>query len=281
VLPGEARTLAETVRALARAAPSHPRLPLLTEALVGLGKDGGWGDPNADASALLALSERIRTPAAPVATVRVEAGGESVTLVLGPEAAAATWRGDTQGPLELVLASGAGPVATRVRTTWVPLGSGAEVPARNAGFVVTRTEARVRRDGPSDRFALDAPGQVLAWKVGDVVECVVQVANPEDRTHVVVEVPLAAGVEPLNPALATAPPEARPSHGPTLAPTWADYRDAAVTFAYDRLPRGTYDLVFRVRASTPGRFVQPPARAEAMYDASVSGTSPGAVVTVE
>ena len=39
----------------------------------------------------------------------------------------------------------------------------------------------------------------LALAVGDVVEDHVQVVNPKDRHYVAIVVPLAAGVEPLNP----------------------------------------------------------------------------------
>jgi len=93
-------------------------------------------------------------------------------------------------------------------------------------------------------------------------------------------VPMAAGMEPLNPGLATAPPEATPSAGLTLRPTYADYADDSVAFFYNSLPKGTYDFRFRVRAFTPGQYVQPAARAEMMYDASTVGTSPGAVVAI-
>ena len=42
---------------------------------------------------------------------------------------------------------------------------------------------------------------------GDVIEERVQVVNPKERHYVAVVVPLAAGVEVMNPALATAPPD--------------------------------------------------------------------------
>ena len=61
----------------------------------------------------------------------------------------------------------------------------------------------------------DADG-AIRLNVGDVVEEVVELVNPEDRTHVAIVLPLAAGLEPLNPNLATAPAEATPSAGPTL-----------------------------------------------------------------
>jgi hypothetical protein len=108
----------------------------------------------------------------------------------------------------------------------------------------------------------------------------VQVVNPQERHHVAITVPLAAGMEPLNPALATAPPEATPSKPPTLAPTYVKFLDDRVSWFYDTLPAGTYDFRFRTRATTPGSFVQPPAKSELMYDAAVRGNSNGARIEV-
>ena len=87
-------------------------------------------------------------------------------------------------------------------------------------------------------------------------------------------------MEPLNPRLATAPPEARPSGELTLEPSYAAYLDDAVTFYYDALPKGTYDFYFRLRATVPGRFIQPPAVAEMMYDESVRGNGYGAMIEI-
>lgn len=78
----------------------------------------------------------------------------------------------------------------------------------------------------------------------------------------------------LNPNLATAPPEARPSKSLTLPPTYVAFLDDHVAFYYDELPAGTYDFYFRTRATTPGSFVQPSAFAEMMYDSAVTDSRP-------
>ena len=88
--------------------------------------------------------------------------------------------------------------------------------------------------------------------------------------------PLAAGFEPLNPNIATAPAEAQPSTAPTLAPTWVSFGDDRVFYAYDSLPKGNYRFAFRVRAQTAGAFTQPPALVEAMYKKGLRATSAGA-----
>jgi hypothetical protein len=67
----------------------------------------------------------------------------------------------------------------------------------------------------------------------------------------------------------------------SLEPSYAAYLDDHMAFYYDTLPAGTYHFYFRTRAVTPGSFVQPPALAEMMYDASVRGHSVGARIVVD
>ncbi len=59
------------------------------------------------------------------------------------------------------------------------------------------------------------------------------VVNPKDRNFVAVVVPLAAGMEPLNLSLATAPPEARTEGRFTSEPSYVAYLDDHVAFYYD------------------------------------------------
>jgi uncharacterized protein YfaS (alpha-2-macroglobulin family) len=53
-----------------------------------------------------------------------------------------------------------------------------------------------------------------------------------------------------------------------------------VTYYFDFLPRGSFDFYFRLKASVSGSFSQPPARAEMMYQLSVSGGSSGCRVDI-
>ena len=90
-----------------------------------------------------------------------------------------------------------------------------------------------------------------------------------------ISLPLAAGLEPLNPNLATAPAEATPSAAPTLAPSFVSFGDDRVFYAYDSLPKGNYTFVFRARAQVAGSFTQPSGEAETMYQAGIYGASAG------
>jgi hypothetical protein len=97
---------------------------------------------------------------------------------------------------------------------------------------------------------------------------------------VAVVLPLAAGLEPLNPNLATATADATPSAGLTLAPTYTAFGDDSVLYVYESLPAGTYHFRFRARASTDGSFTEPPATAEMMYRQGVNGASAGARLAI-
>jgi hypothetical protein len=66
----------------------------------------------------------------------------------------------------------------------------------------------------------------------------------------------------------------------TRPPSYVAFLDERVVYYYDELPRGTYDFYCRSRATTTGRFVQPAASAELMYDGAVRGSSAGARIEI-
>ncbi len=285
VLPSEARTLALTIRAIERYQPDEPRLPPLIDALVTLGKDGGWGTTNANAAAMAALAQRLQPPLppGPEARIDIRAGDDNRVLEVSGEQPAATMVTTARGPGRVRLAAGPdqGEIVLRLAESWLPGEDVGLAEPFSRGFVVTRELLVVQPgDAPPVKHAISEPGITLELATGDVIEDHLQVVNPADRHQVAITVPLAAGLDPLNPALATAPPEATPSRPPTLAPTHVAMLDDRVAYYYDTLPKGTYDFRFRARAIVPGRFNQPPAMAEMMYDSAVAGGSPGARVQV-
>jgi uncharacterized protein YfaS (alpha-2-macroglobulin family) len=286
ILPSETRTVAEVTRALARTQPADKRFPLLVDALVTLGRDDGWGTTNANAAALLALSETLKPPfaASPRASVTLELDGSSQVLQLGPDAPVASRIGSGTGAGQAILKSvdAGGKVVLRAETSYVPAADGSQVAPQSEGFVVSREMLKILKGGePPQKTALTQSGTKLALAVGDVIEEHIQVVNPKDRHYVAITVPLAAGLEPLNPNLATAPPDAHATGKLTLAPTYVEYLDDRAAFYYNTLSKGTYDFSFRTRATVPGAFTQPPARAEMMYDGAVRGNSAGAHIDVK
>jgi uncharacterized protein YfaS (alpha-2-macroglobulin family) len=284
ILPTETRTIAQMTRAVARYDAKNPRLPLLVDSLVTLGKDDGWGNTNANAEALLALSEILKPPysGAKAAQVRVKLDGKEQTINLGPALPMGFVSGTGPGAGEALLQSKAGPrpVVVRVDTSYVPAEDGSNVAAQSSGFVVSRELLLIKKDGPPVKIPLTASGTTQTFAVGDIIEEHLQIVNPKERNYVAVTSPLAAGMEPLNPKLQTAPPEAAPSGKTTLSPTYEAYQDDQAAFYYNTLPAGTYDFYFRTRATVAGAFIQPAAKAEMMYDAAVFGISNGAKIVI-
>ena len=280
----ETRTLAAMVRALDAVGLDEPRTELLLKGLVALGENDGWGSTSATGAAVLALAEVLEPPlmGGGSGTVQVTRGARSDELAVGAGDGAVRLDWNDPGLIEAVLVDGSGPVLLKLERRYVPSRAGAQVEPRARGFVVSRQllVGAGGEGGPPTRVDLDQPGTSVEIEVGTVVEEHVQIVNPEDRHFVAVDIPLAAGMEPLNPSLATAPPEATPSGRPTLQPTYVDARDDGIGFYFDTLPKGTYDLYYRTRATIPGTFTQPPARVRAMYDLAVEGRSAGARVEI-
>ncbi len=279
ILGSEARTLATLVRALQEAAPEDPKLAVAREALLRVGGADGWGSPTADAEAIMALVERLEAPPVRPWTLTYSEGGRESRLIAEERSIVSAL---SAGAGELKLHSTDAPaLQVWVETRWLPAEDGANAKAEAAGFVVERTLERVGSKGePGEREALDAPGRALPLKVGDIVEDHVSIVSPKERGYVAVVVPLAAGLELMNPRLSTSPPEARPRATPSVRPTWEDWRDDEVVYYFETLPAGTLTLAFRARATFAGSFVQPPARVELLEDRAVRGSSNGARVEI-
>ena len=115
-----------------------------------------------------------------------------------------------------------------------------------------------------------------------------EMVAPARRYHVALVDPLPAGLEPLNPALATtgtlpkgedtdvavmgAPGIGGPGrHGPSWWWWWRPWfehqnlRDERVEAFSSLVWEGVYSYTYVARATTPGTFVVPPAKAEEMY----------------
>jgi hypothetical protein len=152
-------------------------------------------------------------------------------------------------------------------------------PAQN-GLVVNRSFYRVVAEHPLARID-PGPDGAYHLHVGEVVEEVDELQTLEYRNNLALHMPLAAGMEPLNPALATATAEATPSAPPTVAPSYARFGDDEVLNVWLGFARGTATLRMRLRATFAGTFTAPSAWAEALYNPGVAGNSAGAAIVVE
>jgi uncharacterized protein YfaS (alpha-2-macroglobulin family) len=277
ILPSETRSLAEVTMAVATGSPDEPRLKMLRAGLIGLGAGDGWGSTNANAAALRALAASWAPPAQAV-PVAVAFGGEPQTATLDHDRPLRRWICGRALPVHLEN-RGATPIAALSDTSYVPAEPGSAAPPVEHGLLLSRHLFRVPAQGPMQRLEAGRDAAIGLAK-GDVVEETAELVNPEARTHVALRLPLAAGLEPLNPNLATAPAEAAPSAPPTLAPSFVSFGDDEVRYFYGELPAGTYQLRLRMRATVAGTFTYPPGEAETMYRNDVYGASAGQRVAI-
>ena len=282
ILPSEARTLAQIIRATGGVEEDRAHRNLLINALLTSAGSEGWGDTNANAEAALAITELTQESPPQKTGLEIAFGSEHQTL--SPEALTQAQKlVSFYGGLTRVSAHAAVGVPTTMHvlaeTTYLPAEAGSLVAASTHGFVVQRSATRIVNE-VAEKLPFDKPGMHLQLAVDDVVEDSLEVVNPEDRHFIAIVMPLAAGMEPMNPVLATAPPEATPTEPLTLKPAYMAFLDDQIAYYYDELPKGTYHFAVRTRATTAGSYTQPAAFAEAMYHQGINGNSDGAAILI-
>ncbi len=282
----EIKSLAHVISSLSYGEKYSGRLKLMIDSLVNMSDINGWGNTYVNAAALRALSDYLENikSGGENYQLNIVTGTDQSTLKLNNQTIAQSWSGSYPqgGYVELTGSKSTKDASVQMRISYVPQGSGDEVKSESKGFVVEKEMIHIKGDNAAPvKTWIKKPKQVLKLALGDIVEQHVQLINPEDRYFVVVVCPLAAGTEPMNPQLRTAPPEARPSGSISRAPSYAQYLDDEVRFYYNYLPKGTFDFYFRVKAMTEGSFVEPPAHAEMMYEEWVRGNSPGLRIEIK
>ena len=162
-----------------------------------------------------------------------------------------------------------------------------DIDAVNRGFAVSHRYTLL--GGP------DAP--IAQARLGDVVRVSLTVIAPNDRSYVTIEDLLPAGLEAIDPQLATTDPALRAQlekervaaytrSGDRFAAPWyrwyyspwqqVDVRDDRTILRVDRLGRGMYEYTYYARATTTGDFFVAPAHAEEQFFPEVFGHSDSA-----
>ncbi len=281
-LSSQTRTLAGLLEALSNAEPKDPRLDALKNALLdqqlaqrlGYGwRDDGtgnmsWGSTQENARAILALRAYLQNR--PHTTQQVVLQSKPTLLAsnwtnsatIGKDKEIATlqtatdalpmFRLQSQTPL-------AKPVWVRARISYIPQTQGAQLPALNRGFTVQRT-TEVFAEGQENRTYEALPASQKTIPFGSILQEQVRVLTDRTLYHIAIEVPLAAGLEVMNPNLKTAGADAKSTQANSIPPTHIEYLDDRVRFFFELLPSGDHALYFRARATTQGTFTYPPAQ---------------------
>ncbi len=180
---------------------------------------------------------------------------------------------------------GPGRMYYRIGMSYAP--ESLELEPADYGFAVSRRYEAV--DHPDD-VAQQKDGTWVV-KAGARVRVVLEMVAPARRYHVALVDPLPAGLEPLNPALAVTedvPTNTRPKQA--QGPYWWWFRpwyvhqnlrdERAEAFA-PMVWAGVHEYSYVARATTPGRYVVPPTKAEEMYHPETFGRTGTARMVVK
>jgi hypothetical protein len=189
------------------------------------------------------------------------------------------------GTQDLVLSKdGTGRLYYRLGLTYAP--TDLNLKPLDMGFVVTRTYEAV--DDPGD-VSQDRDG-VWHIKAGARVRVHLTMVADNRRYHVALTDPLPVGLEIVNPALAVSGSTPQDPNSPDYRygwwwwGTWYEHQNLRAERAEaftSLLWNGVYQYTYTARATTPGRFIVPPAKAEEMYSPEVFGRSASNVVIVQ
>ena len=273
------------LEALIKDQPSSDLIPKIVRGLLGHRKAGRWENTQENAFVLLALDKYFATY-------------EKVT----PDFVAKAWLGedyigkrefrgrstdrynvnvpmralaDTPGSQNLILSKeGPGRLYYRVGMQYAP--ASLKLDPSEHGFTVERAWEAVDK---ADDVRKDADG---TWhiKAGSRVRVKLTMFVASRRYHVALVDPIAAGLEALNPALAVTGSVPQEVSGQTADRWWwfgrpwfehQNMRDERVEAFASLVWEGVHTYSYFARATTPGVFVVPPAKAEEMYHPETFG----------
>ncbi len=313
MLDSDTRSSALVLRALLAASPDHALGSKLAAGLLADRVDGTWRSTQETAWVLLALDQyrRAQEKGVPSFDARVFLGQAEIaehafqgrSLTQATAAIPASQIAKASGSLLGFSVSGSGKLFYQARLRY----SKKEMPKSplDRGFFVSKTLRPVKPEELSEVLGKAAKATVTSFAGADLVlgEIIVVTATP--RNFVVVDDPLPAGFEAIDARLATSAPSLSldsrnddsegdeeegddDSSDDDVAMGRAyfssayvrEVRDDRVLFFVDHMSAGMYRYRYLARATTLGRFVLPPTRAEEMYAPEVFGRTAASIITV-
>jgi hypothetical protein len=296
----DTRSTAVILDALSRLDPGNNLIPNVVRWLMVARRDGIWETTYETAWALMALTDWMKVTgelqgdydyAVWLNDELLEGGPVTPDTVDEPielQVAVAELLADTSNRLTI----GRGPGEGRLYYTahlkvYLPV---EEIEPLNRGVIVSR-----HYSDPGCTEGLKCE-EVETVEVGDVVQVRLTIVAPHDLYYVVVEDPLPAGAEAIDPSLATTSlveqrptlfREAESEHGRDLYRWWwswysrSEMRDDKVVLFADYLPAGTYEYTYTFRATRPGEYRVIPTDAREFYFPEVFGRAAGRLLTIQ
>lgn len=307
LMDSPARTTALVLRALVAAKPDHRLAAPLARGLLAARQGGRWRSTQETAYALLALDAYRRAQERETPAFSAQAWFSGRQLFSQSFAGRSRLSARATVPLEN-LRGGGGLLA------FVKDGTGTlfysarlryarrELPRLplDRGFFIQKTLRAVTPDTLSAALESPLARNDTAIGAGALVLVDLIAVTPSPREYVVIDDPLPAGLEGVDARLATTArwldvPESGDvgepeglegddayAHGLQTIDVWNrhEVRDDRVLFFVDHMPQGMYRYRYLARATTPGMFVLPPTRAEAMYSPEIFGRTASASLEV-
>ncbi len=299
LLSSDRRTDAILLDALIVDNPQHDLIPKLVNGLLAHRTQGRWSNTQENVFVLLALDRYFNTFEAqtPDFIARIWLGDDYAgsheyrgrtterheTII--PMAYLVDEALSSGGTQDLIMSKeGPGRLYYRLGLRYAP--TDLELDPLDMGFVVQRNYEAV---DDSEDVVQDVNG-VWQIKAGARVRVRLTMVANNRRYHVALVDPLPAGLEIVNPALEVSGSIPHDPNSPDYRygwwwwGTWYEHqnlRDERAEAFTSLLWDGVYQYTYIARATTPGRFVVPPAKAEEMYSPEVFGRSYSNVVVVQ
>lgn len=311
VMDSTARTSALVLRALVSVKAGHPLASKLARGLVAARKGGAWRSTQEAAFALLALDQyrRSEEKVVPDYVAKIWLSGDELvkTEMRGRSLSVADHRIPTgklgAGGTLVFEKQGAGALFYEARLKYARR----TLPSAplDRGFFVQKTLRRVTPDTLADAMRSVPDATLGKLGGGDLVMADVVIVTPSPRRFVVIDDPLPAGLEAVDANLANTAawlrvPHSgeeegsadchdcddeyadRVAHGSAFLDSWyrRELRDDRVLFFVDHMAAGMYHYRYLARATTLGKFVVPPTKAEEMYTPETFGRTAASLLEV-
>lgn len=279
-----ARTTALALQALAETKAAFPMADKVVRWLMAERKLGRWRNTQENSAVFEALTTYLRAykKDVPNFTAEIRIAGKNYLKELFAGRASETRKTEIaldrfeqqQGlPVE-IQKTGAGRFYYGLRMTYYPMQPS---PHRDQGIAIKK---EIRKLESSN-------GQTTIYSPGDVVQITLRVIAAQERHFVVVDDPLPAGFEAINPRLKITA-TAYQQEGERESTGWwrtgfdhVERRDDRVMLFANLLSAGEHVFTYLARATTPGTFTLPSTHAEEMYTPEVFGKFQGRVIEIK
>ena len=284
VFHSNVRTTALVLQALSEAQPGSPILPKVVRWLLDQRRAGCWRTTQENLYVVDALAAYFRAfeQEDPRFRAEIRLAGKAVLLEtfegrsLKTSTATVPMAGMAPGQKHSVdvLKTGPGRLYYGIRMLYYPkLPTG----VREEGLSISKTmEGAEQR--PDGRWVL---------KAGSVARVTLTVSTPQERSFVVVDDPLPAGVEAINLSFATTARNLTESTARDREWWWTnpfrhrEMKDDRVLFFAEYLPAGVHTVTYLLRVTSFGTFGMPGTHVEGMYEPEVFGQTADQIVQVQ